>query len=130
MGVVQAYSGIPLVVFGSAVALLLTSLFAVLILLPAPGSVLAVVVAGVSARALTHLAGFGALIATKSGIEFVPYVANMRRPKLDEAKRAPWAEVRTTVGLVSDIEVAGAKVQVGPRNRAFAEAAARVAGGQ
>ena len=126
LGVVQTYAGIPFGLFAGGAAVVLTSLVVVLFLLPPTGWAIAGAAAALSARGLSSRAKFGALAATESGLEHVPYVANMRRPKPDDAVSAPWSEVRAQVGGISVVEMAGRRIQVGPRNREFAEAVARM----
>lgn len=127
LGVVQSYAGIPFALFAGGAAVVLIGLCVTLLILTS-GWAIAAGIAAAAAFALTNAAKFGALVATESGVEFVPYVANMRRPKLDEVVTAPWRDVRAEVSTVSAVDVAGTRVQVGPRNRRFAEAVAARAG--
>jgi hypothetical protein len=130
LGVVQTYAGIPLPAFAAATAVVLIGLTVALVVTPPVGWAIAGAAGALAARGLTSAAKFGALAATSTGLEHVPYVLNMRRPKFDQAVSAPWSQVRTEVGSVSVVEMAGRRIQVGPRNRAFAEAVAELAGGR
>lgn len=129
LGVTQAYAGVSLAAFTIVMVILTVALVAVLLLLPGSGWLLALAGA-VAARYATRFLQYGALLATETGMDFVPYDANMRRARPEETLRAPWSEVDVELGTVSTVSAAGRRFQVGPRNRAFAAAAAAVAGGE
>lgn len=71
----------------------------------------------------------GALVASASGLEFTPYDTSLRTPRPEQSFGAVWSQVSVEQGRVSVLRVAGRRVQVGPRNRAFAATAATMAGG-
>lgn len=123
LGVVLAYAGMSL-----PLCAVLTTAMTVVLCLPilvvgAAGAVLAPVgVAG--AKLLISRLRRGALVASASGLEFVPYDTSLRNPRPEQSFGAVWPQVQVQQGRVSTLRVAGRRVQVGPRNRAFAAAAA------
>jgi hypothetical protein len=124
---VLAYSGMSLVWCAALVLLVLAASLLPVILLDVTGilpALLATALASVLVRALRR----GALVATDVGVEFTPYDQALRRPRPDGGFAAPWREVNVIEGYVSVLELAGHRVQVGPRNRAFARNAALASG--
>ena len=108
---------------GLLLALTLILVLAFLVVPPAIGFLAPFLGFGV-ATALARVAGQGALVATASGIEFVPYQGMLGSPAAEPSHVAPWAEVNVEVGAVSTVTLSDQRIQMGPLGRAFAEAAA------
>jgi hypothetical protein len=128
-GVVLAYSGMNLVLCVVLVLLLLTALLVPVVVWDVTGLLLPVVgmlLASLLVRGLRR----GALVATDGGLEFTPYDQLLRKPRPEGGFAAPWPEVSVSEGYVSALHLAGHRVQVGPRNRAFARLAATAGGGR
>ena len=120
-GVVLAYSGMNLLLCVVLVLLLLTGLIVPAIVWDVTGllpPVLAMLLTSLLVRGLRR----GALVASDGGLEFTPYDQLLRKPRPEGGFAAPWSEVSVSEGYVSALRFAGHRVQVGPRNRAFAAA--------
>ncbi|WP_159083490.1 hypothetical protein [Nocardioides terrigena] len=128
-GVVLAYGGMNLALCVLLVLLLLTVLVIPVLVWDVSGLLLPVV-GTLLASVLVRSLGRGALVATDGGVEFTPYDQLMRHPRPEHGFAAPWSEVSVTEGFVSVVRLAGHRVQVGPRNRTFAQLAAAASGGR
>ncbi len=129
LGAAQAYAGMSLPLFAGALVLLVLVLIAPVLFLDAVGLLLPVVGAAVAA-VLVRFLGYGALVATRSGLEFTPYDGPMRKARPDRAYSASWSEVTVEPGYFSTVRFAGHRIQLGPRNRNFADALAAYDGGR
>ena len=127
LGVTLAYAGMSLplcVVLGVALTVVLCL---PILIIGAAGGMLSIVAIG-GGKLLVSGLRRGALVASASGLEFTPYDTSLRRPKPDQSFGAVWSQVGVEQGRVSVLRLAGRRVQVGPRNRAFVDAAAARAG--
>jgi hypothetical protein len=127
LGVTLAYAGmsLPLCV---ALGLTMTVLLCLpVFLIGATGAILPILAIG-GGKLLVARLGRGALVASNSGLEFTPYDTALRRPRPEQSFGAVWSQVSVAQGRVSVLELAGRRVQVGPRNRSFVAAAAQCAG--
>lgn len=123
LGVTLAYAGMSLplcVVLGVALTVVLCL---PILIVGATGGMLAILAIG-GAKLLVSRLRRGALVASASGLEFTPYDTSLRKPKPDQSFGAVWSQVSVEQGRVSVMGLAGRRVQVGPRNRAFVAAAA------
>jgi hypothetical protein len=129
LGVTLAYAGmsLPLCV-GLGVAMTVVLCLPILYL-GAAGGMLSIVAIG-GGKLLVSGLRRGALVASTNGLEFTPYDTSLRKPKPDQSFGAVWSQVAVEEGRVSVLSLAGRRVQVGPRNRAFVAAAAARARGQ
>lgn len=127
LGVALAYAGMSLPLCVAAVITLTVLLCLPFVLVGASG-VLLPLLGVLGARLLVGRLGRGALVASDGGVEFVPYDVGLRKPLLDRAFAAPWSGVEVERGTVSVVRFDGRRVQVGPRNRGFADAVAGRAG--
>lgn len=127
LGVTLAYAGmtLPLCV-ALGVALTVVLCLPILFIGPAGGMLSIVAIGG--GKLLVSGLRRGALVASANGLEFTPYDTSLRKPKPDQSFGAVWSQVAVEQGRVSVLRLAGRRVQVGPRNRAFAAAAAARAG--
>ena len=128
-GVVLAYSGMNLLLCVVLVLLLLAGLIVPVMVWDVSGlllPVLAMLLTSLLVRGLRR----GALVASDGGLEFTPYDQLLRKPRPEGGFAAPWSEVSVSEGYVSVLRFAGHRVQVGPRNRAFARLAATADGGR
>jgi hypothetical protein len=127
LATVQAYSGLSLPFVFVAITTVTAGMIVAVLLLP-PGAVVAapIVGAAIFARWLASRLGRGLLIALPSGLRFVPFDVQLMRPRVEGAVDTTWDDVDISLGFTSHILVADRRVQVGPRNRAFAERVAEV----
>jgi hypothetical protein len=127
LGVTLAYAGMSLpLCWVLGVALTVVLCLPILVIGSAAG-VLAIVAVG-GGKLLVSGLKRGALVASASGVEFTPYDTSLRKPKPDQSFGAVWSQVSVEQGRISVLTLAGRRVQVGPRNRAFVAAAAARAG--
>lgn len=123
LGATLGYAGMSLPLCVATATTLTAVLCLPILLIGATGALLPLLgVAG--AKVLVSRLGRGALVASATGIEFVPYDVSLRTPRPHQAFGAPWSHVSVETGRVSAVRLAGRRVQVGPRNRRFADAAA------
>jgi hypothetical protein len=129
-GAAQGYSGaLSFALALGIVAVTLTAMAVTLWTVPGrPVRIGAVVAAVLIMRVLVRQLQYGALVAAPSGVEFTPYHGNMRKERPEETVAAPWSDVRVQEGIVSQVHFGEHRVQLGPRNRAFATAVAAMAG--
>lgn len=123
LGVTLAYAGMSLplcVALGVAMTVVLCL---PILVIGAAGGMLSIVAIG-GGKLLVSGLRRGALVASASGLEFTPYDTSLRKPKPDQSFGAVWSQVAVEEGRVSVLRLAGRRVQVGPRNRAFVAAAA------
>lgn len=123
LGVTLAYAGMSLplcVALGVAMTVVLCL---PILVIGAAGGMLSIVAIG-GAKLLVSGLRRGALVASANGLEFTPYDTSLRKPKPDQSFGAVWSQVTVEEGRVSVLRLAGRRVQVGPRNRAFVAAAA------
>ena len=124
LGVALGYAGMSLPLCVSAGVTLTVLLCLPIILVGATGVLLPLLgIAG--ARLLVGRLGRGAVVASESWIEFVPYNTSLRKPQPEKAFGAPWSQVVVERDTVSVLRFAGRRVQIGPRNQAFASAVAQ-----
>jgi hypothetical protein len=127
LGVCLAYAGMNLPLSAVLVVVMTVVLCLPIWFVGPAGGVLALLgVAG--AKLLMARLGRGVLVASERGLEFTPYDTSLRRPKPEKSFGAVWAQVAVEPGRVSAVRLAGRRVQVGPRNRAFVAAVAARAG--
>ena len=122
LGVVLAYGGANVLLIGSGVVLLLVVLCVPVFLWQAQGLLLPLLGFLLASVLVTRL-GRGALVASTDGLEFTPYDRTMRTPKTEESVHAAWSDVSVEPGFVSRFTFGDHQIQVGPRNRAFVDAA-------
>lgn len=127
VGATLAYAGMNLTACVVGMVSLTVLLCLPVIAVGATGFLLPLLGLG-GARLLIGRLDRGALVASATGLEFVPYDISMRTPRSQHAFGAPWSQVEVGLGRVSALRFAGRRVQVGPRNRSFAEAASHWAG--
>ncbi|MBD3945620.1 hypothetical protein [Nocardioides ganghwensis] len=127
LGVTLAYAGMSLpLCLALGVALTVVLCLPILFIGPAGGMLSIVAIGG--GKLLVAGLRRGALVASANGLEFTPYDTSLRKPKPDQSFGAVWSQVAVEQGRVSVLRLAGRRVQVGPRNRAFVAAAAARAG--
>lgn len=123
LGVSLAYAGMSLpLCWVLGVALTVVLCLPILFIGPAGGMLSIVAIGG--GKLLVSGLRRGALVASANGLEFTPYDTSLRKPKPDQAFGAVWSQVSVEKRRVSVLSLAGRRVQVGPRNRAFVAAAA------
>lgn len=128
LGVCLAYAGMDLTLCVALVVAMTVVLCLPILLVGATGFLLPLLgIAG--ARLLVARLRRGALVASASGLEFMPYDTSLTKPRPEQSFGAAWSQVSLAPGGVSDLAIAGRRVQVGPRNRAFVAAATHLAGG-
>lgn len=66
----------------------------------------------------------GLVIATETGVEYTQFDPRMRKAKPETTVSAPWSEVHLTLGGISRLQIGERSIQLGPRSREFATAAA------
>lgn len=123
LGISLAYAGMSLplcVVLGVAMTVVLCL---PILVLGAAGGMLSIVAIG-GGKLLVSGLRRGVLVASANGLEFTPYDTSLRKPKPDQSFGAAWSQVSVVAGRISVLSLAGRRVQVGPRNRAFVAAAA------
>lgn len=127
LGATLGYAGMSLPLCVTATISLTVLLCLPIVFIGATGGLLPIL--GVlGGRVLVGRLGRGAVVASASGIEFTPYDASLRSPQPEKAFGAPWSQVEVERDTVSVLRFAGHRVQLGPRNRAFVEAAAHRVG--
>jgi hypothetical protein len=127
LGVTLGYAGMSLpLCWVLGVALTVVLCLPILVIGSAAGMLAIVAVGG--GKLLVSGLRRGALVASASGVEFTPYDTSLRKPKPDQSFGAVWSQVSVEQGRISVVSLAGRRVQVGPRNRAFVAAAAARAG--
>jgi hypothetical protein len=127
LGVVLAYAGMSLPLCAVLVVVMTVVLCVPIWFVGAAGGLLAPV--GIlGAKLLMARLGRGVLVASERGLEFTPYDTSLRTPKPEKSFGAVWAQVAVEPGRGSAVRLAGRRVQVGPRNRAFVAAVAARAG--
>lgn len=128
LGVALGYAGmnLPLCV---TMAVTLTAVLCLPVILIGVTGFLLPLLAVLGGRVLVSRLGRGAVVASESWIEFTPYDVSLRKPQPEKAFGAPWSQVEVTQDTVSVLRFGGRRVQVGPRNRAFAAAVAQRAEG-
>lgn len=127
IGVCLAYAGMSLTTCAVLVVAMTVVLVLPIVVVGATGGILAVLgIAG--AKVLIARLGRGALIASARGLEFIPYDTSLRKPRPEESFGAVWAQVSVAPAQVTRVRVAGRRVQVGPRNKAFVTAVMARAG--
>lgn len=122
-----AYRGMSFVVFVAAIVALTVVLCLPVILFGGAGFLLPAIGA-IGAMLLVKRLGMGLLVATATGLEFVPLDGPGRTPRVEGTLAAPWTEVEVAPAWVSIVTVGENRVQVGPRHRDFVAAAAARAG--
>lgn len=124
LGVALGYAGMSLTLCVVATVTMTVLLCLPILVLGATGGLLPIL--GVlGARVLVSRLGRGAVVASQSWIEFTPYDASLRKPQPEKAFGAPWSQVVVERDTVSVLRFSGHRVQLGPRNRAFAAAVAQ-----
>jgi hypothetical protein len=126
--VCTAYAGVSLALVAAEAAVLIAAIW-VLILFTSPGVAVAVAAGVVVLFVGLTIATLrrGLLIATPTGLRFVPLGPLPQRPRIEDIQDASWAEAQVNVGTVSIVSFRDLRLQLGPRNGGFARAAAAVA---
>ena len=127
LGVCLAYRGMSLLLCVALVIAMTIVLCLPILFLGAKAGILPLVGIG-GAKLLIGRLGRGVLVASTSGLEFTPYDLSLTRPRPEQSFGAVWSQVSVEQSSVSALRLAGRRVQVGPRNRAFVAAAAAQAG--
>lgn len=123
LGAAMAYAGMPLLLVVSLIVALTVVLLIPVVFLDVMGPLLPLIGFGLASLLMRRL-GPGVLVATESGVEFTPYGGLTRKERPQHTFGAGWRDVSVQPGYVSRIRFGGRTVQVGPRNRRFAEAVA------
>jgi hypothetical protein len=124
LGAALGYAGMSLPLCVTA-AITLTVVLCLPVFLIGPTGFLLPLLGVLGGRVLVSRLGRGAVVASESWIEFTPYDASLRKPRPERAFGAPWSQVEVEQDTVSVLRLAGRRVQLGPRNRAFAAAVAQ-----
>lgn len=123
LGVALAYAGMPLALCVALGVTMTVVLCLPILLVGAAGGILSIVaIAG--GKLLVAGLRRGALVASVNGLEFTPYDVSLHKPRPEQAFGAVWSQVSVEPGSTSVVRMAGRRVQVGPRNKAFVAAAA------
>jgi hypothetical protein len=129
LAVGQAYGGMDVIAFTVAIVGVIVAVIVALIAFFPSGAQGARAVVGVPAVAaaafLRQRLRAGLLIATATGLQFTEFDARMRQPKPGTTVVVAWPDVTVEVGTVSRVRLGTRGIQLGPRNRALAEAVAR-----
>lgn len=126
-GVAVGYSGMPLIMFGGLLAVLLVGLCTPVLFLGS-GGLLFPLIGFAAASLLLRGLGVGVLNASPAGLRFTPYDGPLRRERADKAFSVPWSRLGVSEGFVSRLDLEGRRVQIGPRQRAFVRCVAAHAG--